>query len=103
MTLEIVVSALATAVLTGAAAYIHLGRRMVTRDDLEQLTIAPRDAAEVCETHCPYVPDRGAIQKSLEQLARTVDTLERRSAKQAELLAEVRGDVRTLIRRGGAA
>ena len=90
--IELALTALISIVLTGAAAFFTLGRKAVSRADVAEIVrleaIGLSDAHAVCETHCPYIRDKNAIEQRLDQLQETV--------------AEIRGDVKTLMnRRGG--
>lgn len=76
---EIVLTSLVSIVLTGGAAFITLGRKVVPREEIVELirvqSLGRGDAGAVCETHCPYIADKRAIGEQLERIAEAQDEL----------------------------
>ena len=72
--MPLVVAALLGALVSGASAWVTLGRQMVTRDEVLQIV----------EAHSPYLEDRKGVARAIAQL----DQLEvRLDAVQADLAA----------------
>lgn len=74
---QCVLSGLIAAVLTGAGAWLTLGRAVVRRDEARELVsmmaVQRESAASVCETHCPYLRDESALKVRLDALERKCD------------------------------
>lgn len=75
----VVVSVLVTLVLSMGGAWAAFGRDVLRKADLTEIlsahAIAPQQAANVCETHCPYLRDERAIGEALERLERGLERL----------------------------
>lgn len=76
---QIVIAALGGVLLTIVGGWFAIGGKLVTRDDVTkivaELAVPARDSKAVCETHCPYIPDRQLIHASLERIERKLDSL----------------------------
>lgn len=77
----IVISALLSAILAGAGAWLAFGRNVVDERDVRQIVadvaIARDDAPKICAAHSPYLKDRALLNASLDRIESRVDEIDR--------------------------